>query len=271
MSTEGGRLLLHDLVNHKKTGFSPWGENIGTKAHWKSRPQFQEVSYSAFRIQAQKMAEIARAQTPIHERPDKETKTKPTKTKPTKNTTTKAKKKSKEQDLNLDFEKMILGDRKKARSLRDPINEVYPTKDRIFLLFELDGDIEDEDSNQFEISEDGMVVNRWGRVPKERLQALKLIRGSGVASTEFTFIDADCVIVDVTIQKRMKNIKVDENGDYWERRDMEELAFPCRSSFYNKVGREVDSYIFDRNKFGYTWGCFWLVGTHVGAKPQKSR
>jgi hypothetical protein len=144
--------------------------------------------------------------------------------------------------------------------------------DRVFLLFELDGDVDDESANQFEISENGKKVCRWSRVPAARLGAVNLIGGVGLATTsEFSFMDADCMILDAAIKKRMKKYKQDEDGEYWELRDEEDLAFPCRPFFYNKLGQQVESYIIDRNNHGYTWGYFWLVGRHVGQVKTKSR
>ena len=137
-----------------------------------------------------------------------------------------------------------------------------------------DSDVDDESANQFKISENGKKVCRWSRVPAARLEAVNLIGGVGLATaSEFSFMDADCMILDAAIKKRMKKYKQDEDGEYWELRDEEDIAFPCRLRrfFYNKLGQPVESYIIDRNNHGYTWGYFWLVGRHVGQVTTKSR
>jgi hypothetical protein len=69
----------------------------------------------------------------------------------------------------------------------------------------------------------------------------------------------------------MKKDKQDEDREHWELRDEEDLAFPCRPFFYNKLGQEIESYILDHNERGYTWGYFWLVGRRVGQATTKSR
>ena len=73
MSTEGGRLILHDLINYKKSGFSPFIKSSHqSEAFWKSRKEYQEVPLPAFLEQAAKLAEIALAQMPSKERREEE-------------------------------------------------------------------------------------------------------------------------------------------------------------------------------------------------------
>jgi hypothetical protein len=69
-------------------------------------------------------------------------------------------------------------------------------------------------------------------------------------------MDADCMILDAAIKKRKKQYKQDEDGEYWELQDEEFLAFPCCPFFYDKLGRQVESYIIDCNNHGYMWGYF---------------
>ena len=109
-------------------------------------------------------------------------------------------------------------------------------------------------------------------MPATRMAAINLIGGAGLATaSEFSFMDADCMIVDAAIKKRMESYKKDEDGEYWELQEEKDLAFSCRPFFYNKLGQEVESYILDHNDHGYTWGYFWLVGRHVGQVTAKSR
>jgi hypothetical protein len=261
MSTETGRMLLKDLRNYKETGYNPWDKKtVGTKKHWESRAEFGEVAYASFKLQSLKLAEIVRAQTPQADKP---------KIMKNKN----KEKTAADDEIELSFRELSIATTiAKTKSARDPINEPYPMGDRIFLLFELDGDVDDESANQFEVLDNGTKVCRWSRVPAARLEAIKLIGGVGLATaSEFSFMDADCMILDAAIKKRMKKYKQDEDGEYWELRDEEDLAFPCRPFFYNKLGQPVESYIIDRNNHGYTWGYFWLVGRHVGQMTTKSR
>jgi hypothetical protein len=143
------------------------------------------------------------------------------------------------------------------------LNITFPGNDRIFLLFELDGETKDDTAHEFEI--DGTVLRRWSRVPKERLNALSLISSSSIMiSAEFAFMDADVTVIKAVIDDRMGAIKKAENGEYWEVRDEVKLAFPCKPCFYNKKGETMKKFVIERNEKGYAWGYFWLVGKHVG-------
>jgi hypothetical protein len=305
-TTEGGKRLLQDFLDHKTTGFCPFKEKgIGGVDHWRSRQIYQDVSHSAFRNQSKKTAKIAMAQLTAEESDgdddeseaddrnsleeeesededeeqnqysdDEEDSNDDEESDDERSSSDDASKDSNEHgDVfdNFGWGKLSL-ETERRNSPRKPFNEVYPMGDRIFLLFELDGDVRDEISNQFEISENGKKVCRWGRVPAARMEAINLIGGVGLATaSEFSFLDADCMIVDAAIKKRMGSYKKDEDGEYWELRDEEDLVFPCRPFFYNKLGQQVESYILDRNDRGYAWGYFWLVGRHVGQVTTKSR
>jgi hypothetical protein len=296
-TTEGGKLLLQDFLNYKTTGFSPFKEKgIGGVEHWRSRQIYQDVSQSAFRNQSKKTARIAMAQLTAEESDseDEEYSVEEEDSEDDDEDSDNEKESDEDEESNDkisseddasqgidkqgdDFEEHFGWSElplqtERRNSPRKPFNEVYPMGGRIFLLFELDGNVRDESANQFEISENGKKVCRWSRVPAARLEAIKLIGGVGLATaSEFSFMDADCMIIDAAIKKRMESYKKDEDGEYWELRDEEVLAFPCRPFFYNKLGQEVESYILDHNDRGYTWGYFWLVGRHVGQVTTKSR
>jgi hypothetical protein len=97
-------------------------------------------------------------------------------------------------------------------------------------------------------------------VPAARMAAINLIGGVGLAAaSEFSFMDAHCMMVDAAIKKRMEICKKDEDGEHWEQREEEDLAFPCRPVFCNELGREVESHIVDHDDCGCTWGCFWSL------------
>jgi hypothetical protein len=307
-TTEGGKCLLQDFLNYKTTGFSPFKEKgIGGVDHWRSRQIYQDVSQSAFRNQSKKTARIAMAQLTAEESDsedeeysveEEESKDEDEDEEEDEDSNEEESDNEKESDdedeesnekisseddaseginkhgddfENFGWSKLSL-QTERRNSPRKPFNEVYPMGDRIFLLFELDGDVRDESANQFDISENGKKVCRWSRVPAARMAGIDLIGGVGLATAlEYSFMDADCMIVDAAIKKRMESYKKDEDGEYWELRDEEDLAFPCRPLFYNKLGQEVESYILDHNDHGYTWGYFWLVGRHVGQVTTKSR
>jgi hypothetical protein len=247
MSTEEGRMLLKSMRDWTTTGFSPWDDKKhGTEAHWRSNKKFMRVPFGSFKLQARKLAEIIRAQAPAHTIPSLKYKA------------TSSLQKKKEQNKSSDNTIM-----KFSSSIRAPLNITFPGNDRIFLLFELDGETKDDTAHEFEI--DGTVLRRWSRVPKERLNALSLISSSSIMiSAEFAFMDADVTVIKAVIDDRMGAIKKAENGEYWEVRDEVKLAFPCKPCFYNKKGETMKKFIIERNEKGYAWGYFWLVGKHVG-------
>jgi hypothetical protein len=153
---------------------------VGTKKHWESISEFGEVAYASFKLQSLKLAEIVRAQTPQGD-----------KLKMVK----KKKKTAADDEMELDLRELSIATTiTKTKSARDQINEAYPMGDRIFLLFELDGDVDDESANQFEISENGKKVCRWSRVPAAHLDVVSLIGGVGLATaSEFSFMHAGCI------------------------------------------------------------------------------
>lgn len=268
MSSEAGRLLFFDYINYKTSGFSPFNEeDIGSKEHWNSREEFQQVGHASFILQAQKMAAVARASFPQSARPDTTTgttrKAKTTKS-PLKAILPEFYTPSEEagvnetsfEDVEDMFDNLSLGKGHEggAKSLRDPLNLPYPTNDRIFLLFELDGSVQDGYSNQFEITDEGHTVNRWVRVPSARIDANRLIGVDSKPTSSFAaFMDSDAMLIQSEIQKRKAAMqyKTDENGDIWELKDSETLAFPCKEVFYDKTGHQIGSYIFEDDGDGY--------------------
>lgn len=56
LGTEGGKLLVEDYRNWKKTGWKPNAKVLGPVAHYRSRNIYQEVSSTTFRKAAQKAA-----------------------------------------------------------------------------------------------------------------------------------------------------------------------------------------------------------------------
>jgi hypothetical protein len=66
--TEGGKLILEDFQNWRKTGFKPWVKRgLGGVNHHQSRVIYKTVSLNAFRSQARKIADIALEQMPTED------------------------------------------------------------------------------------------------------------------------------------------------------------------------------------------------------------
>lgn len=141
MSSEAGRLLLKDMINFKETGFNPFDrKTILSKRFWSSRPEYEKVSFGAFKTQALKLADIAIVQMPktARMREEKRLKTKTTST-PTKTT---------DEELGLVFSKLRVQNKTPNKSLRDVIVAEFPNGKKVFVLFEPDGDVDDVTSNK---------------------------------------------------------------------------------------------------------------------------
>jgi hypothetical protein len=83
---------------------------------------------------------------------------------------------------------------------------------------------------------------------------------------DFGFSDADLMVLDGVIQKRLAGTKRDDDGEIWEVREKIDLPFPCAKTLYNKKGKRIKKYMVRRNRFGFTWGYFWLLA--VREKPR---
>ena len=60
-------MILNDFENWRISGFKPWGNNVGSAAHWRSRKMYQVMTQNAFRSQAKRIAKIAREQMPAED------------------------------------------------------------------------------------------------------------------------------------------------------------------------------------------------------------
>jgi hypothetical protein len=205
MSSEAGRLLLKDMICFKETGFSPFDrKTILSKRFWSSRTEYGKVSFGAFKTQALKLADIAIVQMPKTARIREEKRLKTTTT-PTKTT---------DEDLGLVFSKLRVQNKPTNKSLRDVIVAEFPNGKKVLVLFEPDGDVDDETSNKLQFSEDGTKIVRWCRVPMEWRNAAALI---GTAKQD-NDSDGDCMLLGEEIKRRIAGAEEDENGVLWEPR-----------------------------------------------------
>lgn len=302
--TEAGKLILDDFKNWRKTGFQPWGSNVGSVQHYRSRQVYQVASQSAFRSQAKKIAKIAIEQLPANEIEyaksqiaapgpvfafDSEGKN--------------AWERQLHQDPNepqddssddedflaeledesvedLDeFEEIQIGELQNSRSA---ILSEYPCGAKLLAVFPLDGNICDHGSNEFEFDDNNTIIKRWSKIPKERLNAVKLIGIGTEKSSAIGFTDVDLVVLDAEIKKRLKQYECrrddkgirefrrDAEGFLWEVRETLELPFKCRPFFFNKKGQEIDTFRKKSNGKGFAWAFFWLLAwTPPKAKRSK--
>ena len=75
MSSEAGRQLLHDMINFKEIGISPFiRKSYESKKFWKFREMYQKVPIGVFKAIAHCMAKIVIAQMPLKDRKMEEAK-----------------------------------------------------------------------------------------------------------------------------------------------------------------------------------------------------
>lgn len=293
--TEAGKQLLADFKNWKETGFRPWGKGVGGKAHYESRKIYQVVTAAAFRAQAKKVAKIAVEQMPACdvqyvEGIDDDGKSLPQDSE--RKNPWERKLNSNSEDDNDDDEAYSSpddedteddGDAEDVLHGFDDIGEEelknemsailarYPCGKKLLAVFPLDGNILDNDSNQFEFVDDCTAIRRWSKVPKERESAIKLVGLGTEPQSALGFTDVDLVCLDAVIQKRLKANEHlrDENGDIWEIRETLSLPFKCRGKFYNKKGKQLNTYRCRRNEFGFAWAYFWLLAWTPPRSPPR--
>ena len=291
--TEGGKLILEDFKNWRKTGFKPWvTKGLGGKNHHKSRLIYQTVSINAFRFQAKKIADIALEQMPatdiedegeedddIEDNEDDEDFPNDSENRNQWHRTEYAEEESDDEDEDFEgddsqeedddleeFEDIAMTELIDSRST---LVIEYPNGKKIGIVFVCDGDVKDLTSNQFEFCSNQRQITRLVRVPKERAKASALIGDAALENgqdDDFGFSDADLMVLDGVIQKRLAGTKRDDDGEIWEVREKIDLPFPCAKTLYNKKGKRIKKYMVRRNRFGFTWGYFWLLA--VREKPQ---
>lgn len=299
--TPVGKRILEDFKNWKTTGFKPFGKSVGGVDHYKSCSEYQCVSANSFRSQAQKIAKIALEQMPACDFEDDSEDIIPESGKG--NTEPKANRNAAGDDdksLPLDSEKRNpwmryeaieedssesddsesnrfdeescvsdVIEQSKIQNLRSPFLSQYPTGDKLLAIFPLDGNVLDNDANQFEFVENNTAIHRWGKVPKERESCVALIGLGTEKPSKLGFSEVDLMVVDAVIQKRLKanNYKRDENGNIWEIRATLQLPFKCHPKLYGKNGKILTSFRMLSNGQGFSWGYFWLLAWN----PPKSK
>ena len=265
--------LLHDFMNFEKTGFKPWGTGIGGKDHYRARGDYWEKtigSRDAFRALAKRVATKACSLIPNDKMADQGLVS------------------ILEQDEESDdganpnpqsrFIDMTGGeelarieealDGYKPGEIMQPYIIEYPTKNKVGIVWGLDGDVEDKSSNRFKLSNDGQSITRFRRVPKVWLSADGLLNGMGQDKKEgalpgFRSSDIDILVVDSVIQERLKDSVKDENGEYWEPREIIDLPFPCLQTMVSIEGKAMKTFKVRKNQQGFRWAAFWLVGKHA--------
>ena len=295
--TEGGRFLLQDFKNWRATGFKPWGPNVGSAAHYQTRQVYQIVSQSAFRSQAKKIARIALEQMPAcdvegaentsdnnEKSNDDDEKSNDDDEKSLPNDSEKKNPWLRFNDLEEDDDDddddydqtNQTGDEDDSHNLEDnfvafqeyelqnsrsPLVLKYPCGTKLLLVFALDGDVNDQTSNQFEFVHNNKGIKRWSRIPKEREKAEALVGNrKDHPANDFGYSDIDLFIVDKEVKQRMKAIesKRDNDGYLWEVRDIVSLPFLCVPFLFSKTGKRLKSFQLRTNGRGFYWAFFWL-------------
>jgi hypothetical protein len=258
LASEECRMAIRDMRDYLVTGFNPFDEaSIKRKAFWKSRKEYQKVSFPAWLAGVVNLATMVRSQMTKVETDKAKKEALAAQSKRSTNSENEAKTKKKP-NQNLESLGAMVGKlsiSEKPARLSDTIVASYPRNDKLLIMFELHGDIKRDDANTFDFTSPRTIV-QWSRLPKVWINATSLIGKPG-SNTED---DADIMLLDVAIKQRMTGvIKKDEDGHIWEPREVVALPFPCKQQLYNKYGEELDTYLIHETKFGYKWGYFWLL------------
>ena len=148
----------------------------------------------------------------------------------------------------------------------------YECGKKLLAVFPLDGNIRDIQSNQFEFVDDSKAILRWSKVPRERLDPMELIGMGNEETTRLGYLDADLMVLDVAIKKRIEanQCKKDENGDFWEVQEKLLLPFKCCEKLFDKKGNELVNFCMHSNRKGFLWAFFWLLAW-TPPKPKRSK
>ena len=305
-NSEEFKELLHDYLNFETTGWKPFDTNLGGADHYKSRGNYwanQVGSRHAFRGLAKKVAGKALALIPnstlekhgydptLEKVNDDETTKQAAPKKPTKASNVEDDDEDDGNNTNMEkvvdltgeddhssIDQILLG--YTPGQMRKPYVLQYPTGNKVGIVCCLDGDVDDKSSNKFKLSKDSKTITRSRRVPKECLDAEILLNGINEDKVEgvvagFGSSDLDVVVLGSALQKRLKGdwIIRDEHGDIWEPRDVIELPFPCLPTMVSIEGKAMNTFKVRKNKHGFRWAYFWLVGkhAHVAAGASESK
>ena len=281
------KLLYDDFKNYEKTTYTLFGKGIGGRNHWRSREIYQTVTHSVFRTQALKIAQKVCQDLKISDYADDDDdqsdlarKIKSQNRSDDDNPKVDAHDSSDEDDENytssinescsedgLDgFDEIEMGE---ILNSRQPFLTEYPTRDKVLVIFPLDGNVLDSDGNQFEFVDDCKAIRRLGKVPKERESCVALIGDGKEKPTKMGYESADLMVVDAEIKKRLQanKYKRDENGDIWEIRATLELPFKCDPELRDRKGQVMKTFRMQSNAHGFRWVYFWLLAS----KPPKAK
>jgi len=160
----------------------------------------------------------------------------------------------------------------KKGSCHDPINVVYPGKDRIFLMFPLVGERHVEEvvgNTRIEIGDDRKSVKYYTRVSEVLLNAKKIIGGVGLIDPSNPERDANILVLDAFLKKRNESLKKEEDGNIWELYSEVKLDFPVEPFFVDQNGKPMENVYIDTNQEEMAWAFFWLKGSHTVKKKKQ--
>jgi hypothetical protein len=290
--------LYNDFSNYQRTGRKPFGRGIGGREHWMSSALYKTVTHGVFRSHAQKIAQKVCQDLKLadyaDDPPDQAELAKKIRS-PTssdhgnatsdvqdgngnakndvldssdeddENYTTSINESVSEDGLD-GFDEIEMGE---ILNSRQPFLTEYPTRDKVLVIFPLDGDVLDSDGNQFEFADNNQAIQRLGKVPKERESCVALIGDGKEQPTKMGYESADLMVVDAEIKKRLQSneYKRDENGNIWEIRATLELPFKCDPQLRDRSGQVMRTFRMQSNGRGFRWVYFWLLA----CKPPKPK
>jgi len=278
--------LYDEFKNFRTSNRPPFGRGIGGKDHYRSRGIYQTVTHSVFRSHAQKIAQKVCQELKLADYADDPADQADLASKirsgndsgnannddpdssddDDENYTSSSNESCSEDDLDGFIDEIEMGE---ILNSREPFLTEYPTRDKVLVIFPLDGNVLDSDGNQFEFADDYKAIRRLGKVPKERKSCVALIGDGKEQPTKMGYESADLMVVDAEIKKRLQanQYKRDENGNIWEIRATLDLPFKCDPQLRDRRGQVMKTFRMQSNKSGFRWGYFWLLAS----KPPKAK
>ena len=141
--------------------------------------------------------------------------------------------------------------------LHDPYVLAYPSNDKVFCHLPMDGNVDEDDD--FKVEVNPRNIQAWVRIPSELEDAYELLGEDGRLSDNRENCP-HCILFQAEIDKRIKEtvIKRDEKGHLWLLKYDLPIPFEVLLKYYDKEGKETESFMIQTNGLGFYYAQFWL-------------
>ena len=153
--------------------------------------------------------------------------------------------------------------------LHDPYVLAYPSNDKVFCHLPMDGNVDEDDDFKIEVKP--KRVQAWVRIPSELEDAYELLGEDGRLSDNRESCP-HCILFQAEIDKRIKEtvIKRDDKGHLWMLKHDLPIPFEIMLKYYDKEGKEAESFMIQTNGLGFYYAQFWLKAVSTN-KAQANR